>query len=76
MSSSFLVWATGLMVVGAAETDPKGVAMSWGGRGCRERRHKFEFEGFELVMSVGLPKSKGPHYFTHILTCFLCLPWA
>lgn len=32
MSPRFLVWATGLMVVGVTETDLKGVVMSWGGQ--------------------------------------------
>lgn len=32
MSPRVLVWATGLMVVGVPETDPKGVGMSWGGQ--------------------------------------------
>lgn len=36
----------------------------------------FQFEGFELVESVGLSRSRAHHYFTLVLTCFLCLPWA
>lgn len=59
---------------GSHEAEPQRKLLGVGtGRYCRGRK-KFQFEGFELVMSVGLSKSKAPHYFTSILTCFLPLP--
>lgn len=75
MSPKFLVSATALMVVGVTEIETQRELLQVGaGRGYRGRRNKFQFEGFELVMSVGLSKNRALHCFTHILTCFLSLP--
>lgn len=62
-----------MMAVGVPEIETQRELLEVGaGKGCRGTS-KFQCEGFELVVSLGLSKSRTPHYFTHILTCFLSL---